>query len=231
MREVFLVLCVASAIPAVAPAQMAGGKVVDVSDRRPLGGVTVILRNIANDEAVQTVSDSAGWFTLFPKGTGRYVLIFRRGLDFLVYPDTVALSADSVFEKMFVVAFQPPEGTAGRDGPDLPVLPLAAFRLRYPPELLRSRIEGTVVAQFVVDTSGRADMRTFKVLRSAEEAFSQAVRESVSSARFRAAKRDGLKVRQMVNRAFHFCLSSDRSAIASSARPSFSDADCDRPRR
>ena len=27
-----------------------------------------------------------------------------------------------------------------------------------------SRIEGTVLAQFVVDTLGRADMRTFRIL-------------------------------------------------------------------
>src|SRR5688500_2568497 len=98
MRRAFLVLCVASAIPAGISAQMAGGKVVDVSDRRALGGVTVILRNVANDATVQTVSDSAGWFTLFPNGSGRYVLVFKRGLDFLVYPDTVALTADSVYQ-------------------------------------------------------------------------------------------------------------------------------------
>jgi len=210
---------------------MAGGKIVDVSDRRPLGGVTVIMRNVANDEAVQTVSDSAGWFTLFPPRAGRYVLVFRRDLDFLVYPDTVALAADSVFEKMFVISFAPAEGLAGRDGPSLPVVPLAAFRPRYPDNLRRRRVEGSVWAQWVVDTTGRADMRTFRVVRTSDELFSQAVRESVSSARFRPASRMGVKVRQVVNRTFNFCLSRDRSSLGSDPRPAFSEAECDRPRQ
>lgn len=210
---------------------MAGGRVVDVSDRRPLGGVTVVMRNVANDAAEQTVSDSAGWFTLFPRGAGRYVLVFRRGLDFLVYPDTIALSPDSVFEKMFVIGFPPPEGLAGRDGPSSPVVPLAAFKARYPADLRQRGVEGSVTVQFVVDTSGRADMRTFTVTRSSDHLFSQAVRESVSSARFRPATRGGAKVRRLVNRTFNFCISRHRTAVGSDPRPAFSDVECDLSRR
>lgn len=231
MMKSLLLAGILCAMPAAAPAQMAGGKVVDVSDRRALGGVTAVLRNVATDSVVQAVTDAEGWFTLLPKGAGRYVLVFRRGLDFVVYPDTLGLTADTLFQKLFVIAFPPTFGTAGRDGPDRPVVPLGAFKARYPPELLRRGVEGSVVAQFVVDTAGRADMRTFKVLRSTDEFFTLAVRESVSSARFRPALRDGTAMRQLVNRAFNFCLSPNRSAIASSGRSAFTEADCDRPRR
>ena len=40
--------------------------------------------------------------------------------------------------------------------------------------MLRSaNVEGEVLAQFVVDTTGRADMSTFKVLKSTHELFTQ----------------------------------------------------------
>lgn len=219
------------AIPAAAPARLAGGRVVDASDRRPLEGVTAVMRNIGTDSVVQTITDAEGWFTLFPEGSGRYVLVFRRGLDFLIYPDTVALTADSVFQKLFVVTFPQPFGPAGRDGPDQNVVPLGALRPRYPREHIQNGIEGSVLAQFLVDTSGRADMRTFKVLRSTDEFFSQAVRESVSSARFRPAMHDGVKFSQFVVRRFNFCLSASTSATASAAQPLFAEAECDQSRR
>ena len=41
---------------------------------------------------------------------------------------------------------------------------------KYPSMLESSRVEGEVLAQFVVDTSGKADMSTFKVLSSIERA-------------------------------------------------------------
>src|SRR5687768_7913012 len=111
MRRAFFLLCIASAIPAASSAQMVGGKVVDGSDRRPLKGVTVVLRNVATDAAVQEATDSTGTFTLFPADSGRFVLVFRRrDMEILVYPDTISLTADSVFQKLFVLEFAPASG-------------------------------------------------------------------------------------------------------------------------
>ena len=47
---------------------------------------------------------------------------------------------------------------------------------RYPDMLRSANVEGEVLAQFVVDTTGRADMSTFKVLKSTHDLFTNAVK-------------------------------------------------------
>jgi periplasmic protein TonB len=75
------------------------------------------------------------------------------------------------------------------------------------PEILRSaNVTGQVVAQFVVDTSGRAEMRTFKALSSDHELFTAAVRNVLPSMRFYPAETGGRKVKQLVQQAFKFSL-------------------------
>lgn len=205
MRQALLVLCIAFAMPAGASAQMAGGKVVDARARRPVKGVTVVIRNVATDAAVQVDTDSAGMFTLFPADSGRYVIVFRREMDILHYPDTLTLTADSVFRKLFVLEFPPALEIVLNDSVDTPVVPLGMLRARFPEDLAERGFEGSVVVRFVVDTTGRADMATFRIVRSTDDAFSRAVRESVRSARFRPASSRGRKVPQLVTRTFNFC--------------------------
>jgi protein TonB len=75
------------------------------------------------------------------------------------------------------------------------------------PDMLRSAgIEGTVLAQFVVDTSGRADMGTFKVLKSDNDLFSTAVKNALQRMRFLPAEVGGRKVKQLVQQPFQFSL-------------------------
>ncbi|MFL5561017.1 MAG: TonB family protein [Gemmatimonadaceae bacterium] len=76
----------------------------------------------------------------------------------------------------------------------------------YPAMLRSAGVEGTVLAQFVVDTSGKADMSTFKVLESSHELFTQAVRQALPSYRFFPAEIGGKKVRQVVQQPFTFAL-------------------------
>jgi outer membrane biosynthesis protein TonB len=84
---------------------------------------------------------------------------------------------------------------------DRPVFP------RYPPDLRKQRIEGRVQAQFVVDTTGRAEMGTFKVLRTTDTRFIEAVRLAVAASMYHPAEFHGHKVRQMVQEPFEFALS------------------------
>jgi protein TonB len=77
---------------------------------------------------------------------------------------------------------------------------------RYPDMLKSSNIEGEVLAQFVVDTTGRADMSQFKVLKTTHELFAQAVRNALPNMRFRPAEIGGRKVKQMVQQPFTFAL-------------------------
>lgn len=76
----------------------------------------------------------------------------------------------------------------------------------YPPMLRSARVEGKVLAQFVVDTTGVVDLSTFKVLESSHELFSEAVRDAVAHMRFYPAERSGVKVRQVVQQPFVFGL-------------------------
>ena len=76
----------------------------------------------------------------------------------------------------------------------------------YPSMLQSAGVEGRVLAQFVVDTSGKADMSTFKVLESSHDLFSQAVRQALPRMRFFPAEIGGKKVRQVVQQPFTFAI-------------------------
>jgi protein TonB len=77
----------------------------------------------------------------------------------------------------------------------------------YPNQLRAANIEGQVVAKFVVDTSGKADMRTFEILKSDHDLFTNAVRNSLPNMRFFPAEVGGRKVKQLVQMPFVFSLS------------------------
>ena len=75
------------------------------------------------------------------------------------------------------------------------------------PDMLRSAgIEGQVLAQFVVDTTGRADMTTFKALKTDNDLFTTAVRNALQRMRFLPAEVGGRKVKQLVQQPFQFSL-------------------------
>jgi TonB family protein len=76
----------------------------------------------------------------------------------------------------------------------------------YPPELEARRVEGLVVAAYVVDTIGRVDTTTIRVLGSDHPRFTESVRTALEEARFRPAKRGGHTVRQLVQQRFRFKL-------------------------
>src|SRR5919206_3709059 len=77
---------------------------------------------------------------------------------------------------------------------------------RYPDMLRSANVEGEVLAQFVVDTTGRADMSTFKVLKSSHDLFTNAVRATLPNMRFYPAEIGGRKVKQLVQMPFQFTL-------------------------
>jgi TonB family protein len=74
----------------------------------------------------------------------------------------------------------------------------------YPQSLRQARVTGTVLIQFVVDTNGKADLSTFKVLRSPDQGFSDAVRRVLPDMRYTPAEIGGHKVKQLVQEPFAF---------------------------
>ncbi len=74
----------------------------------------------------------------------------------------------------------------------------------YPDVLQRDRIEGAVVAHFVVDTLGRIELETFVVVASTDSLFTKSVRDALPRMLFRPAEIGGMKARQLVELPFHF---------------------------
>jgi protein TonB len=76
----------------------------------------------------------------------------------------------------------------------------------YPEALRRAGIEGDVVVKFMVDTTGRVDMRSIEIVRSTHEAFTVAVRESLAKLRFAPATVGARKVSALAMMPFRFRL-------------------------
>jgi len=77
---------------------------------------------------------------------------------------------------------------------------------RYPDMLRSANVEGEVLAQFIVDTTGRAEMGSFKVLKSSHDLFTSAVRQYLQQARFYPAEIGGRRVKQLVQQPYNFTL-------------------------
>ena len=77
---------------------------------------------------------------------------------------------------------------------------------KYPSVLESSGIAGEVQAQFVVRSDGKADMDSFKVLKSTNELFTQAVKNVLPRMRFSPAQIGGKPVNQLVQQAFQFAV-------------------------
>jgi len=74
----------------------------------------------------------------------------------------------------------------------------------YPPMLRSAGIAGGVLVEFVVDTLGRIEPGSSRVVQSDHDLFTNAVREVMPRLRFMPAEARGHKVRQLVRLPFRF---------------------------
>lgn len=81
-----------------------------------------------------------------------------------------------------------------------------SFVLEYPPLLKQAGIEGSVLLEFVVDTMGRAEPRTIKVIQSPNAEFERSARQGVTRMLFRPGRVHGRAVRVLVRLPVHFKL-------------------------
>jgi periplasmic protein TonB len=111
------------------------------------------------------------------------------------------------------------KGVAGGTGPVVQDQPYFEFQVEKPvvpapgntgpryPEMLKSaNVEGTVLAQFVVDTTGRVEAGSFKVLKSDHDLFTNSVKSALGNMKFLPAEVGGRKVKQLVQQPFQFQL-------------------------
>jgi hypothetical protein len=76
----------------------------------------------------------------------------------------------------------------------------------YPEELRTKNVEGQVVAEWIVDTTGRADTTSFRVIEATHPLFTRAVRDVLPGMAFRPAELMGKPVRQLVRQQFKFLI-------------------------
>ena len=129
------------------------------------------------------------------------------GVDPLDQPSQLPIpSADSVYSILNVE-----ESAVRSEGSAAPI---------YPPELIQKGIEGAVLTNFVIDTTGRADTTTIGILQAAHPLFVQSVRTAIPGMRFSPAMVQGRKVRQVVEQRFQFRITPPVSAPAEHTRTS-----------
>jgi protein TonB len=85
-----------------------------------------------------------------------------------------------------------------------PVQKIGGEAPEYPSFLKDQGVEGQVLAQFVVNESGRYESGTLKILSSSNAAFTAAVKDALPRMRFSAAQIGGKKVQQLVQMPFQF---------------------------
>ena len=77
---------------------------------------------------------------------------------------------------------------------------------KFPPVMMSAGIPGKVVLQFIVNTDGRVDVATLKVISSTHKAFEEPARQGITSAgcNFKPGKSRGQPVRVLVQQAVSF---------------------------
>ena len=89
-----------------------------------------------------------------------------------------------------------------------PVVPApGSISPRYPDMLRQAGVEGEVLAQFVVDTTGKAEPGSLKILKSSHDMFIQSVKNALPQMKFIPAEVGGKKVKQLVQQPFTFSIS------------------------
>jgi TonB family protein len=187
-------------------AQIVAGQVIDQRGV-PIPGVAVYLVDSALAVADSTVADSTGTFYLTASKTGQYSLRVAASGALPVYTRPFPLSTTEVHQERIALNVVPDARIYFEFEVQERVKPLPGNRPpQYPPSLRKNHIEGQVLLQFVVDSTGRPLPRTTKVLRSSHDDFTKAVLLVLPGFRFEPARRGGRSVAQLVQMPFHFNL-------------------------
>jgi TonB family protein len=200
-----------------AEAQSFVGRVVEGdSVRRPIAGVAVALTDSAGREVATGTTNALGLFYLDAPAPGRYAVVLTRpgGAPYSLEPREVAAADEVQVEYVLPPDVAVPADTAeGAGGTvyretevDRPATPVVGNPgPRYPVGARNIGRGAELLVQFVVDSTGRAEPSTFRVLRNDGDAdFERAVREVLPRWRFMPARLGGRPVRQLVQLPFTF---------------------------
>jgi len=189
-----------------ADAQYIGGNVVDVSTGRPSFGLRVVAFQ-GKADASSVLTDSSGNFYVGPLKPGLYRLRIGDGTPAPFLSDTLRVTADGFAQGQFR------HDSSGRRiyyefEVAKPVGLLPGQRSpRYPDDLRNARVQGQVIARFVVDTLGHFVDGSFSVLPGTDQRFVSAVLDALRAFTFFPAQLpNGRKVNQYDHMPFQFSL-------------------------
>lgn len=188
-------------------AQTVAGRVLDRQSKVPLDRVAIVLvadTGAASHTVANTTTDSLGVFYIDAPSAGVYRLRFTTPSDTLV-TDFLALKHDELLQREYLLQTRIPNRVYLVFEIEKQVVSSPHNRPPiYPPALSNSNVHGQVLVQFVVDTTGKAEMDTFKVLESSDVLFNSAVRHAVTDYEFEPATIAHRKVKQLVQMPFCF---------------------------
>jgi TonB family protein len=185
-------------------AQTVTGQVLD-DHATPVPKTRVFLLDSALATVDSGTADATGTFRLTAPHAGRYAV---RAFNIRFLPvDTRAftLSAGDSHQEQITLSTAPSSRVYYEFEVQQHVTPMPGNQApKYPASLRDQRVNGEVLLQFVVDTSGRAAPGTTSVLRSNHSEFTQAAIAVVPSHRFNPARLNGQVVPQVVQVPFYF---------------------------
>jgi TonB family protein len=189
-----------------AAGQVISGRVIDSASRLDTQLVTVLVLGADDRVAVSTRTDTAGIFVAPLPSGGRFRVRVAVDSTTSFDSDIIQVESDEFVEREFGArllhvyresevqkSIQLIEGTFPSP--------------RYPPALLNERMNGEVIVEYVVDSTGRPRPETFRVVRATHPEFTAAVRKALRHARFHPAELGGRHVPQWVQQPFTFAVS------------------------
>jgi protein TonB len=118
--------------------------------------------------------------------------------------DVAALSALSVRDPGRPAASEPSAAVLAVSEVDVMPELRSDFQPRYPESLRAAGVSGRVVLEYVVDSEGRVDTASVRVVLSTHLGFSAAAREALPTAHFSPARRAGRPVAVRVRQTIRF---------------------------
>ena len=226
VRWFLSILAIALASSRAEAQPVMAGVARDANLGKPLQCLHVALIDSTGRSVAHTVTDSAGEFMLEAPRAGPYSVQFIvQGWERLGGPvDT--LTESDFRQRVYPLAFtnmlvrDPSRGPvpivnrgAGESKKDADVDSVPALEtdgtwqshrvipgpgLRYPERRYAARASGIVLAQFIIDSTGKAREDSWRLIRTSHADFETAVRDSLANARWRPARIAGKPVCELV---------------------------------
>lgn len=205
MKRSSLLLIAAIGVPTPVVAQTVVGHLVDSSSARSLSRVDVRVWTTDERFAVgEGQTDSRGIFRIPATRGGPYVLKFSLPDGSKVSKEAAQPAvADSAQPPEYRIAFTEAERQHMYFEFEVDRTVVVAKGVT-PDRPVKVDGKGEVLIQVAVDSTGRADPTTFRVIHSPHPALTGAVERALSEFRFQPALKDGRPVRQLVQIPFIF---------------------------